>query len=192
MKIDVTVRSPKLALFAAKLSGAGRMELHESMAISVRDLTERHLVNLAQSRQNKFGAPSSDFYKQAAEAVEKAPIDAEAEGATLTINALGLGRAFHDVTITPKSAKALTIPVCALAYNRRARQFPNLFVFKSKSTGTAFLAMRDPGAGSKPILMYLLVRSVTQKQDRSLLPSDRDWEKAAKTGAADYIHSLGN
>jgi hypothetical protein len=110
----------------------------------------------------------------------------------LTINHPGLARAFHDIRIVPVNAKALTIPVDAIAYNRSPRQFGNqLFVWKSKTTGNAFLAQRQEDKSAKPLLLYLLVRSVTQKQDRSLLPSQEEWEKAAARSALDWLDLQG-
>jgi hypothetical protein len=192
LSVSVQVRSPQLALLVAQLSGEKKVELNRAMAISVRELTRRHLTKLSGERHataNKLGASPSGHLGQAVRAVEAAEITAEDGGASFVINHPGLGRAFHDVTIAPKNAKALTIPVAAIAYNRRAGQFNNLYVWKSKTTGNAFLAMRDPGADkhARPILVYLLVRSVTQKQDRTLLPSQEEWESAAAQGALDFI-----
>jgi len=192
LSVSVQVRSPKLALLVAQLSGEKKVEVNRAMAISVRELTRRHLTRLSGERHataNKLGASPSGHLGQAVRAVEGAEITAQNDGASFVINHAGLGRAFHDVTITPKNAKALTIPVAAIAYNRRAGQFNNLFVWKNKTTGNAFLAMRDPSGAkdAKPLLVYLLVRSVTQKQDRSLLPSNDEWESAAARGALDWI-----
>lgn len=188
MKIDVTVRSPKLAVLAAQLSSSGRKEMNEAMGITVREVTRDYLTKISGERHKsaeRLGASPTGHLAQAVRAVEASTLNADALSATLTISHVGLSRAFHDVTITPKNAKALTIPVSAIAYGRRAREFQNLFVFKHEG-GKAFLAQRDPTSGSFRTL-YLLVRSVTQKQDRTLLPSDAEWQKAAAQSALSFI-----
>lgn len=170
----------------AKVTGpTARRELHEFMGVSVREELRGHLAELAQTRHataERLGATPSGHLAQAARAVEGAPVTAEADSATITINHPGLVRAFRDVTILPKK-KFLTIPLNALAYNRRAGQFAGeLFVFKSKTTGDLFLAKRQAEKGDMPLLMYALVRSVTQKQDRTLLSSDEELHGAAVEG----------
>jgi hypothetical protein len=163
--------------------------------MGVREKTRAHLAELATSRHataERLGAAPSGHLAQAARAVEASPVSAEGATATLTINHPGLARAFHDIRIVPVNAKALTIPVDAIAYNRSPRQFGNqLFVWKSKTTGNAFLAQRQEDKSAKPLLLYLLVRSVTQKQDRSLLPSQEEWEKAAARSALDWLDLQG-
>jgi hypothetical protein len=94
-------------------------------------------------------------------------------------------RALRDVTIVPREAKSLAIPIHALAYNRRPAQIwesLNLFIPKGKNV----ICM----PGKTITALYVLVRSVTQKQDRTLLPSDENFQKAAATGAGNYIRNL--
>jgi hypothetical protein len=169
-----------------------RTEMNAEMALGVREFTRNHLFKLSGERHataNRLGASPSGHLAQAVRAVEQGAIAADPAGATLTINHVGLGRAFHDVTITP-SKKYLTLPIAAAAYNRRAGQLDHLFFFTSKG-GNAFLAQRDPTAkGIK--LMYLLKRSVTQKQDRSLLPSDEEWSDAAAEIGRQWIQMKTN
>lgn len=178
----------------ARVTGPkAQRSLNAAMGIRVREGIRDHLAELAESRHTtaeRLGASPSGHLEQAARAVEGAPIESTASAATITINHPGLGRALHDVTIVPTGGrKALTIPVAAIAYNRRAGQFDHLFVFKSKVTGNAFLAMRQPEKSTPPLLLYLLVRSVTQKQDRTLLPSDEQLQSDAIAGAHDWFEA---
>ena len=69
----------------------------------------------------------------------------------------GITRAYHDLTIKPKAAQALTIPMHRSAYGKKASEVDGLFVVKKKSNGKAFLAKRD---GSKLAFMYFLAKEV--------------------------------
>lgn len=187
-------------MFDAIQGEASRARLHQAMAEAVREATRDYLIVEAGKRHataDRLGAERSGHLEQAWRAVEKSPIESSATGATLSINVPGLNRAFEDVTIVPKTAKALTIPVDRIAYARRAGEFGNqLYIWKSKTTGNAFLAMRQADKQARPLLLYLLVRSVTQHQDRTLLPSDEQWQdaggKAAEAWFQDEINQLSN
>jgi hypothetical protein len=184
--------SPALRDFTARISGPGAVEMNRAAGFEVQQLTTRHLRDIAGSRHEtatKLGAAPTNHWAQAAEKVASpAALTADSDSAVLAINHPGIGRAFHDVTITPTNAKALTIPVSAIAYGRRAGEFGRaLFIFKSKFTGTAFLAMRQGDRNALPLLLYVLLRSVTQRQDRSLLPSDDELGNAAAEGVKRYV-----
>lgn len=174
------------------LGPENRAELNTSAALAVREVTRGYLLEQAGQRHataDRLGATHSGHLEDAWRAVEGSPIEADGSGATLVLNVPGLGRAFHDVTIVPKAAKALTLPVAALAYNRRAGEFGDqLYVWQSRTTGNAFLAMRQADKQARPLLLYLLVRSVTQEQDRTLLPSDEQWQEAADRAAIQWVN----
>jgi hypothetical protein len=182
----------------ARVTGPGALRsLHAAMGVQVKEKIFTHLVGEAASRHttaSRLGATPSGHLEQMARAVETTLVSADDQAATLTINHPGIGRALHDVTIVPVNAKALAIPVNALAYNRRPGQFARdaMFVWQSKTTGNAFLAMRQPEKTMMPVLMYLLVRSVTQKQDRTLLPSAAELSDAGAKGALNWFHRQMN
>lgn len=188
---------PGLAHVLDRLRGAGRRDLIEAMVVGVQEVTAEHLRGLAGTKHdtaNRLGAKPTGHLAQAAEkaAVPEAVSviagdGVEGEG-TLTIRHPGLARAFGDVTIRAKNAGALTIPVNAAAYGRRAGEMQDLVLMKN-AKGNAFLARPVDGDSKKMEVMYLLVRSVTQKQDRTLLPSQAEWEAAARKGAAAYIQN---
>lgn len=179
--------TPRLRSLMGALQGAGRRDLHAAMGVEVQNLTYQHVSTLAGSRHdtaNRLGAAPSNHLAQAAEKIA-APtaLSADSNAATLTINHVGMIRALRDVTIVPREAKALAIPVNAIAYNRRPAQIwaeLNLFIPKGKNV----IAMSD---GKKITVLYVLVRSVTQKQDRTLLPSDNEFSAAAAVGAKTFI-----
>lgn len=189
--VSLTLRSGRLRRAIDALEGPGRTLLYERIAIGIQELTIRHFAQLAGSRHataERLGASPTNYFAQAA---EKTAITADEAGATLILSQPGLIRALRDVTIQAKNAGALTIAVDRLAYGRRAGEFAGqLFLWRSRTTGAAFLAMRHPQNGASLQLMYLLLRSVTQRQDRTLLPSDQAYREAALTAAIDLIHSL--
>jgi hypothetical protein len=191
VKIDIGGKlKPGVARVVSALEGEGRIELNHAMGLEVQAVTYHHLRDLAGSRHNtadRLGASPTGFLAQAAEKVGAADaVTSVADAAVLTINHPGMMRAFEDVTITAKAAKALTIPIHRLAYGHRAGEFEGLFVLGGKKfdTGKNILAMKD---GDDIIPMFLLVHSVHQPQDRSLLPTDEEWQDAAVEGAENYL-----
>lgn len=87
----------------------------------------------------------------------------------IIVDVPGVTRAYHDITIKPKRAKALTIPIHRSAYGFKAKHFTDLFAIKRKD-GKSFLA-RSLADGSL-VFMYVLAKSAFQKQDKRLMPSD--------------------
>ena len=182
--------SPRLNKLWSGLEGGGRERLHEAMGCEVQVLTADYIRGIAQDRHataNRLGGTPTNFLAQAADKVA-APeyLSADSEGATLTINHPGMIRALKDVTIVPGGGKKyLTIPISSAAYGHRAGEFSNLFVRR----GAMFPVLYQKN-GNSITPMFLLMRKVTQKQDRSLLPSTEEWQKAARTGAITYIKQL--
>lgn len=162
-----------------------RRDLHRSMGARVRELCRNHLIAISNTRKNALGAPSSRFWGKAAEKV--APPLADNERALITIHHPGIRRAFEDVKIEPTGGKQwLTIPLIAAAYNRRAYRVKGLFRPGKKSDPKRVLSQRNKDGSLTH--WYALVKSVLQKQDRSLLPSDEAFGNAAMQGALDYVN----
>jgi hypothetical protein len=191
MRIGVSITVPEgpRRLFASLRGSLAARDLNQAMGEEVQVLTAEYLRRLSGERHDTANAlaGTSDsssiqtgFLSQAAEKVASpGALAVDSEAATLTIDHPGMMRAFGPVTISPKNAKSLAIPVNAIAYGKRARSlWATLPLFIPK--GCNFIAMKD---GKSIIALYILVRSVTQKQDRSLLPSDEEWRDAAAVGA---------
>ncbi len=199
MKVDVTVQNPTIQRFLSMLSGAGKVELNRAMAVEVQQATVDHLTRLAASRHdtaNRLGAAPSGHLAQAAEKVAgpQSVITIGTDAAALIINHPGLIRAFKSVTIKPgPGRKALAIPMNALSYNRLASSFGRgaLFILGGgkMDIGKNILALKQ-APGMPIVALYYLVKSVTQKQDRTLLPSDQEWRAAAARGALTYISQI--
>ncbi len=185
VKVTIDFNAAGLSRLAGKVTGPqSRARLSERMGLAVREKTREHLAALAGSRHAtaiKLGASPSGHLEQAARAVESAPVAADPNGATLTINHVGMIRALRDVTITPRQSQCLAIPVNAIAYNRRpAELWTQLGLFIAKG----MIMMPGPDG---PIALYKLVKSVHQKQDRTLLPSGAEWTEAAADGARSFF-----
>jgi hypothetical protein len=86
--------------------------------------------------QNHFRTiyPNSKHYSPNKVSIDKARNNT----GIVDVNVPGVTRAYHDLIITPKRAKSLTIPIHKASYGKRAREFNDLFVIKTKSK--AFLA----------------------------------------------------
>ena len=84
---------------------------------------------------------------------------------TVNVDIPGINRAYHDVTIRPIRARALTIPIHQSAYGKKAADFNDLF----KPKGKNILARNVNG---NLVAMFALAKSAFQKQDSSLMPTD--------------------
>jgi hypothetical protein len=186
-----------------------RRFLHQAMGDRVAALTSAHFYTRSTTHANPFGAPSSRFWAKAGDKVTaQSSLRADDQAAVLTIQHPGVRRAFEDVAITPSAGKQwLTIPLIAAAYNRRAYRVKGLF--RPLKKGASAIGYRMKGnrrvpvfdaadrmhvlaqrAGGTLVHWYALVRSVLQKQDRSILPSDEEFQAAALRGAVDYMDQL--
>lgn len=186
--------SPALRYAADRLDGPARVNGSMAMGEAVRDLCAEHLSDLAQTRHdtaNRLGAAPSGFLAQAADAAAAGVVTADGDGVNLSMRHPAIARAFRSITIEPKEAESLAIPIDAMAYNRRPAQMRlegyNIFRLggKGQDVGKNILATR---VGDSLILLYVLVRSVTQQQDRSLMPSDDRMATAAAGRLTTFIH----
>lgn len=169
--------------FLGSLGSAGRHNLFATAANAVCNLVRTHIASEAPKRHISAGrlgaAPTGHLEK----AERKTVFHADANHGEVVIPAPGFGRAFHDVTITPKNGYPyLTIPSNALSYGLRAKDVKGLgwTLFRppakgAKKHGKKFDKYRDILMGTKggeTRCLYLLKKRVQQRQDRSLLPSD--------------------
>lgn len=167
-----------------------RRQVNEAIAESYLALTKEYLLTVTGARHdtaNRLGATPTGHWAQAA---EKASAKADDNGATINVDHPGIGRAGHDVEIVPTGGRQyLTIAVIAAAYGRRAREFDNLVFIR---TGGAPVLMMPNGDSSFGTIYYVLVKHVLQPQDRTLLPSDEEYQQAALEAMRDYVNYLVN
>ena len=170
---------------------ADRRPLHAAMAVPAAELTRYYLRGLDRHKSaENLGATPTGFRAKSAQGVESA---SDEEGAYVRIpRSTGLGRAFHGVTILPGSGRTyLTIPGCAETYGKQVRDFPaDTFAFTIMAGRYPVLVWRKSGGAHRGwTLAYWLKRSVTQKQDRTLLPSDAAYTEVGRRAALAYITS---
>ena len=108
-------------------------------------------------------------------------------------------RAFQDVTVGPRRAGALAIPMAKDSYGHLPRTFGELFVWRRKKgaegkddKGAAFLARtKGKGKNQRLELLFLLYRGrILQKQDPTLLPDGDTMAKAALRGVARRLKGM--
>lgn len=214
-QVDVSgaerVRAYLTKLHATLDEPGERVHLHRSIASYTATLTARYLTTLAGTRHDtarRLGANPSGHLARAAESVISEGTD---QAAVVSVVSPGLRRAFGPMTIQPRNgAKYLTIPATAEAYNRRAGSFNDLRL--AVFGGGRYLALvkaeqssladrkrsgfetdqQQAGLGwrRRGTIYYWLKKSVTQPQDRSLLPSDEDYAEEAVEGIKAYLRLL--
>lgn len=179
--------SPRLRDVVRALQGSRRAEMNAAAGVEVQKITADHISVLANTRHataEKYGATPTGFFAQAAEKVAAASaLTSSPEEAVLTINHRGFARAFRSVRIAPRTAKSLAIPIHRESYGKRASELwdrLSLFIAKGKRVICATI-------GGVVTPLYILVGSVTQKQDRSLLPSDDQFRDAAVVGVKGWL-----
>lgn len=165
--------------------------LNEAIADEAQELTSDYLREIApesHATANRLGAEPTGALEKAAGRVTS---DADDKEASVTVYGNLFARAFSDITITPSKARALTIPINAIAYGKRVGELEAMgykFFQPRKEGGKPLLWATNPSGESMP--MYLLATTVHQPQDRTLLPSDKDFLDAADRGWRNYLQKL--
>lgn len=184
-----------LAKLQEQLGDAGRKKIDESAAKSVAALVRNHLFALGTDRHDtakKLGAQPTNIIGRTAEGVS---VRQDGPDTFVVVPHRMFRRAFQNVEIAPRTAKALAIPVAGEAYDKAPRSFSDLFVWSRKrgtdgedDKGAAFLARRK---GNALQLMYLLRQGrIRQKQDPTLLPTRDEQSQAAKSGIDALIRRI--
>ena len=172
---EVTVR---LGAWVAKVGTAGRHLLYSAASNAVAILVRAHLAKLGSWKHQsaeKLGAQPTGILGRAA---TRTTSNATSERGEVVIPTPAVRRAFHDVEIRPKSWDFLTIPASREAYGFRAGVLASLG-WKIFRPGKAKVLMGRLSKDEAPKVLYYLATSVHQRQDRSLLPSDREISSTA-------------
>lgn len=163
----------------------GRRQLFSVAANAVRILVRDHLFRIAPRHHisaHRLGATPTGHLEKGARATQ---FTASANGAEVIIPIPGLSRAFGPLTITPRNAAALTLPVSPHAYGKRVGELRanGWNIFRPKGHDILMGSLGDDEA----VPLYVLKRRVQLKQDRSLLPSDAELGTTASKAMLDYI-----
>lgn len=189
LEIAINTASPVLAAVSKHLTDATR--LHVLMAEKTEKLTRAYLADLGNTRHttaDRLGATPTGILGRAAESPEAV---GTRDAVVITMRpAEVLARAFRDVEIVPRAGKKyLTIPIHRASYGKRAGEFDDLFFLQARS-GAKLLCRR--AANGNLIPMFLLVTKVSQKQDRTLLPSDSAYLGEMESAAKDLLLEISN
>ena len=149
-----------------------------SAAYELKVLVQNHLRRWALSHHataRRLGARPTGHYETAARDIAA---HSTSKGAHVIIPAPGITRYFKSLTIRPRSAKALTIPIHPASYGRRAGEMQHLGWKLFSRKGILF---GDKGEGQEAL--YALKKSVTIPQDSTILPGENEMREAVLTGA---------
>lgn len=181
-------------LQAVRMALANREPLHAKMATTATDFTREFLIGTPRHRTaERLGATPTGFRAKNARAIQP---DWDIDAAIIRIpRSTGLARAFGDVVIEPKSGrKYLTIPDHAETYGKSVRDFPEgTFKFAILQAHRPFPVLvfaEDGGRHKKGDVGYWLRRKVTQKQDRSLLPTDGAYQEISRRVIVAYVANI--
>lgn len=129
----------------------------ETIGMSMAATTQNHFVR-------RFGV-SGHYSPQNVK-----PGDSSGSTGEAVVGVAGASRAYHDVLIVPRLRRRLTIPLHKAAYGREATEFDDLFYVRTKK-GTELLG-RNEGRGVT--WMYVLAKRAFQRQDPTIMPTDKE------------------
>lgn len=149
-------------------------------------VVQRHVLRASAARHrtaSRLGATPTGHLSEGAANIR---MEKAGRQAVVTVPIPGITRAFHDLHIRPRTAKALTIPINAVAYGMRAPELAargwSLFTLPAREgPGAGILFGRRAGARST-VALYLLRESADVPQDRGLMPSDEEMGEALAYG----------
>lgn len=199
--MTISIEIPEaLQRFSRLVKPAGRRMLFSAAGNAVSNLINAHLKRIAPTRHrsaNRLGATPTGHLEQ------RPTFHATSNYAEVVIPIPGINRAFKDLTITPKDAPFLTLPLNAVSYGKRAATVRSLgyVLFRPpakgahKADGKRYdrykdLLMGVPQGGGEAVPLYLLKKRVEQRQDRTLLPSDAEIAKAASGAIMDMLDRI--
>lgn len=189
--MNVTVKrvptpNDRMAQLIGSLGPAGRKELNDGASAQLWADVRAHLRSYAHGHHataSRLGASPTGHLEKAAATMQHW---SDADSATVAINSPGIRRALGPLTIRPSRARALTIPIHALAYGKRVGELGRSHaIFRIPKTDV--LAAEIGGALTA---LYVLRASVTLPQERGLLPSQAAMERSVKTGYLARIRSI--
>jgi len=178
MNFSVTIPT-SLANFLDCLGPSGRHNLYSVAANALKILVQGHIRSEVPKRHKwaeKLDAKATMHLQKGAARIS---FSADANHGEVNIPIAGMGRALHDVVITPTNARALTIPDHKAAYGHRVAELQRMgwMVFHPKGKNVLMGYQKDmtlKKGQHEAVKLYTLARRAKQRQDRSLLPSDAD------------------
>lgn len=185
--ISVKINTPQLDGIIERLDPGARAGLHREIAVEISETVRDHLRAYALSHHataNRLGATRTGNLEDA-----KVEATSDADGASVTVAALGIRRALGPVEIRPKGKQALTIPVAAIAYGRKVSYLESLGIEVFRPKGKNYLATTEgKGKDAKLVPLYILAKRATLKHEPDLLPSAAELRVNALAAALAFVN----
>ena len=163
-----------------------------------------HFFELNRQRANQLGGRRTNFYAQAARSTH---FETSGDAITIATNQVGIRLRRYGGTVRPKNSNWLTIPIRSEAYGKRAREFNDLrFVFANPQTAYLVKAertevsFRKSKRGKTKVVrgkeiggeaLYVLKKSVTQRPDASVFPTEAKLNRSLVEAANEYLRRQG-
>lgn len=183
--------SPALRSLADKLTR--RKPLHARMATAVHKDVQNRFRGLASSNRNKFGARGG-FWRRMLSGTRAS---ADETAGTISMPR-EVAQRFYGGTIRPVNAKNLAIPADKESYGKRPGEFAgklHVAILGGRAALVENLATRISisragkvkSKGSTGKVLFWLVKSVTQKPNPAVLPSEAQIGQIAAEAAEKYF-----
>ena len=160
------------------------------IGVAVSDLTRDHLYR-KDREPNRLGGRKTHYYRAAGDSVNH---ELTGRGVAVNVSQVGIRQRLEGGVITPKNARALTIPINARAHGKRAREFSDTFILDRSKTGdpeTVGIIMQDLGNGQLDPL-YVLRTRAEQAPDPDVLPKPFFYLEAISTEVVLFVNRLLN
>jgi hypothetical protein len=127
-------------------------------------------------KPNKQGFTKSGFWAQMRDSVQVIKLG---EGAVVQVNDPRFNQKVYGGTITPKTTKALAIPLANEFYGVRPSTFGDRFFFIPRKKGKMVGLLAEHLSDKSIRVAYVLMSSVTQDADADALPPLDELERVA-------------
>ena len=204
MELKLTIDDVAFQRRLAKIASPEVMrQVHEAIGEDLVERVRDHIGTMSVSRHktaNRLGATPTGFYEHARGRVVMQKAD-DSEAVVAILNTPGLSRAYRALTIKPKKAKWLTIPLHRIAYAKRVADLRGAghkifrpgkaHILAETTTQMETYTTKDGKTRKRKKLrpLYALVKSVTIPQDKGLLPLQKDIKAWALETAKDAVEA---
>ena len=169
----------RLSATLGALSTGARAEIEHAGAYALSVMVRRHVNRYARTHHasaDALGASPPRHLEDGSAAIT-------CRDSSVQIPIPGFNRVFHPVTLVPKRAKALTIPISRIAYGVRASRLESEG-WELASAGGILYGTKD---GGESVPLYALKAKVRIRQDRTMLPTDQEMRRQTADAVARAI-----